>query len=119
MIADDFRRLALDMPGAAENNHGGHPDFRVGGRVFATLGYPDSKWAMVKLKPEQQEVLTAAEPEIFFPANGAWGRRGSTLMLLERADEKTARSAIKMAWDNYHDSTPGARAGRIARDGKG
>ena len=101
LIADDFRRLVLDMPGAVEDNHGGHPDFRVGGRVFATLGYPDSNWAMVKLKPEQQEVLTAAEPEIFSPANGAWGRRGSTLMLLERADERTARSAIKMAWANH------------------
>ncbi len=100
MIAEDFRRLVLDMPGATENAHNGHPDFRVGGRIFATLGYPDSKWAMVKLNPEQQDMVTMAEPEIFSPVKGAWGRRGSTLMLLERAGKTTARCAIRMAWTN-------------------
>ncbi|MGP0092214.1 MAG: MmcQ/YjbR family DNA-binding protein [Xanthobacteraceae bacterium] len=100
MTAGDFRRLVLAMPGAAESAHSGHPDFRVGQRIFATLGYPDSKWAMVKLNPEQQDLLTSAEPDIFSAAKGAWGKRGSTLLLLERADEKTALSAIRMAWTN-------------------
>jgi hypothetical protein len=102
MIAEDFRRLVLDMPGAAENAHNGHPDCRVGQRIFATLGYPDSRWAMVKLNPEQQDLVTSAEPDIFSPAKGAWGKRGSTLLLLERAAEKTALSAIRMAWTNLH-----------------
>jgi hypothetical protein len=100
MIADDFRQLALDMPGAVESYHNGHPDFRLGGKIFATLGYPDSRWAMAKLTSEQQTTLIAATPEIFSPANGAWGRRGGALMRLEHADERTARSAIEMAWAN-------------------
>lgn len=100
MIADDFRRLALAMPGAVESNHNRHPDFRVGGKIFATLGYPDLRWALVKLRPEQQNTVIAASPEIFSPASGAWGRRGSALVLLEHVDERTARGAIEMAWTN-------------------
>lgn len=95
-----FRRLALGMPGAVESAHSGHPDFRVGKRVFATLGYPDSKSGMVKLRAEQQQMLVSAEPGIFRPAAGAWGKRGSTLVDLEQLDEPTAESAIKMAWGN-------------------
>jgi hypothetical protein len=102
MLAEDFRRLALDLAGVVESEHNGHPDFRVGGRIFATLGYPDPQWAMVKLRLEQQEMLTSAEPAIFAPVKGAWGKRGSTLLRLERADETTARSAIAMAWSNVH-----------------
>ena len=102
MLAEDFRRLVLDLPGAVESEHNGHPDFRVDGRIFATLGYPDAKWAMVKLRSEQQEALTSAEPTIFAPAKGAWGKQGSTLLRLERADEPTARSAVEMAWSNVH-----------------
>jgi hypothetical protein len=100
MTTDDFRRLALAMPGAVESNHNRHPDFRVGGKIFATLGYPDSRWAMVKLTPEQQNILIEKTPETFSPANGAWGRRGSTLVRLEQADARTAQSAIEMAWAN-------------------
>ncbi len=102
MIVEDFRRLFLDMPGALENAHNGHPDFRVGGRIFATLGYLNSKWAMVKLNPEQQDMVTVAGPEIFSPVKDAWGKRGNTLMLLERADKKTARSAIGMVWPSLY-----------------
>ena len=100
MTPEDFRRLALALRGVAESRHGGHPDFRTGGRIFATHGYPDANWAMVKLNPEQQEIVTSAAPEIFRPVKGAWGKRGSTLMRLESADEKTARSALAMAWGN-------------------
>ena len=100
MTADDFRRLVLNIPGAIESAHMGHPDFRAANRIFATLGSPDRRYAMVKLDPMQQEMLVAAEPAMFVPANGAWGRQGSTLMLLERADADTARGAIEMAWRN-------------------
>ncbi len=100
MTAHQFRRLALGMPEAVESSHMGHPDFRVGKKVFATLGYPDSKSGMVKLSADQQAMLVSAEPEVFRPANGAWGKRGSTLVNLENLDEKTAASALRMAWAN-------------------
>ena len=63
--ADEFRRLALAFPGAEERSHLGHPDFRVGGKVFATLGYPDAAHGVAVLAPEQQELALAAEPEAF------------------------------------------------------
>lgn len=100
VTAEDFRRLVLAMPGATESAHMGHPDFRAANRIFATLGAPDARYAMVKLDPVQQEMLVAAEPEVFVPAAGGWGRQGSTLVLLERADADTARGTIEMAWRN-------------------
>ncbi|MDB5461246.1 MAG: hypothetical protein JWO72_2987 [Caulobacteraceae bacterium] len=100
MTPADFRRLALTMPGAVESSHMGKPDFRVHNHIFATLGYPDTGFGMVKLKPEQQEMLMAAEPGVFSPAKGAWGLQGSTLMRLEEADEATLHSALGMAWAN-------------------
>ncbi len=92
--------MALALPGATEQGHMGRPDFRVRKRIFATLGYPDVAWAMVKLKPEQQEICVAAEPNIFVPANGAWGRGGATILRLELADAPTAASVLRMAWSN-------------------
>ncbi len=100
MTPDAFRQLALVLPGATENVHMNHPDFRVGKKVFATLGYPNAGFAMVKLTPEQQKMLIAAEPDIFSPAAGAWGRGGSTLVNLDRVDEVTAKSALQMARGN-------------------
>ena len=100
MERDDFRRLALSLSGAVENAHQHHPDFRIGKRIFATMDYPRPGYAMVKLTPDQQEMLIQSEPAIFSPANGAWGRRGATLICLEHADEPTAKSALQMAWTN-------------------
>jgi hypothetical protein len=100
MTPDEFRHLALSMPHAVEHAHMNHPDFRVGKKIFATLGYPDGKSAMVKLKSDQQELLVSAKPGIFTPANGAWGKRGSTLINLEKTDKQMAASAIQMAWEN-------------------
>jgi hypothetical protein len=68
--------------------------------VFATLGYPDEKWGMVKLTPDQQAVLIDAEPEMFRPVPGAWGRSGSTNVKLAKIDQVTLRSALEMAWRN-------------------
>jgi hypothetical protein len=96
----DFRRAALSLPEATEGAHMGHPDFRVRNRIFATLGVPDAAWGMVKLTPEQQEMLMAAEPNAFKPAAGAWGRRGSTHVRLAAVDRTTLRSALAMAWHN-------------------
>src|SRR5882724_5838914 len=70
MSSGRFRKVALALPGAVEGAHQGHADFRVGKRIFATIGYPDDDWGMIKLTPEQQSVLVEAEPEIFRPMPG-------------------------------------------------
>ena len=99
MNAADFRQLALSLPEAAEASHMGHPDFRVRGKIFATLG-PDEVWGMVKLTPEQQALFTRTEPDVFEPLNGAWGRRGCTYVHLEEASEPAVRQALADAWRN-------------------
>jgi len=78
----------------------GHADFRVGKRIFATLGYPNKGWGMVKLTPEQQRMLVESEPELFTPVSGGWGRSGSTQVRLAAADRAALESAITMAWKN-------------------
>jgi hypothetical protein len=100
MPTNRFRQIALSLPGAIEGSHQGHADFRVGKRIFATLGYPDDSWGMVKLTPEQQAVLVEAEPKIFRPVPGGWGKRGSTNLRLASADPATLRSALALAWRN-------------------
>jgi hypothetical protein len=95
-----FRRLALSLPEASEGSHMGHPDFRVRNKIFASLGVPDKGWGTLKLSPEQQEVLLAAEAAAFKPAAGAWGRRGWTQVSLAAADAATLKSALDMAWRN-------------------
>lgn len=100
MTADDFRRIALSLPEASESAHMDHPDFRVRGKIFATLGYPDQDWGMVKLTLEQQASLVRAEPAVFVPAKGAWGRRGSTTVRLEAVDLMTLAGALVAAWRN-------------------
>jgi hypothetical protein len=74
-----------------------HPDFRVGGRIFATLGYPDGHHGVVMLSPEQQAQFVSANPEVFAPVKGAWGRRGSTVVDLAAAEPALVRSAIAAA----------------------
>ena len=100
MSSKRFRLIALSLPGAVEGAHHGHADFRLGKRVFATLGYPDQSWGMVKLTPEQQSMLVEAEPDIFRPVPGGWGRRGSTNVRLALADQRTLQSALTLAWTN-------------------
>ena len=100
MSSSRFRKVALALPGAIEGAHQGRADFRVGKRIFATLGYPDDDWGMVKLTPEQQTVLVEAEPEIFRPVAGGWGKQGYTNVFLEKADATTLKSALILAWKN-------------------
>jgi hypothetical protein len=100
MSADHFRAVALSLPGVVEVAHHGHPDFRVGNRIFATLAYPDDAWVMVKLIPEQQSVLVEAEPDIFRPVRGAWGKRGYTNVRLAAADPATLKNALPLAFGN-------------------
>lgn len=98
MKADDFRRIALSMPGASEGAHMGHPDFRVGGKIFATLHYPKEESGAIMLPADEQQRLVRVYPAIFIPAKGAWGRQGSTQVNLEAVDAATLQSAIAVAW---------------------
>jgi hypothetical protein len=100
MTADEFRELALALPEATEQSHMDHPDFRVRGKIFATLGSPDSRHGMVKLTLEQQELFTRSKPEMFAPVPGGWGRRGATHVMLEAADGAAVYDALLMAWRN-------------------
>jgi hypothetical protein len=100
MSENRFRKVALGLPETIEGAHQGHADFRVGKRILATLGYPDESWGMVKLTPEQQSMLVEAEPEIFRPVPGGWGKHGATNVRLAKADVKTLQSALGMAWHN-------------------
>ena len=100
MTAADFRRMALNLPAAEESAHMSHPDFRVGGKIFATLGYPDADHGMVNLPPEEQARLVETYPKVFAPAKGAWGKRGSTSVCLKTVDKTTLKRAIEIAWRN-------------------
>jgi hypothetical protein len=114
MTPKEFRRIALSMPDAVESSHMGHPDFRVGDKVFATIGYPDERYAMVKLTPEQQANVVAASPEMFAPVPGGWGRRGSTHVVLAAAGRAAVKSALATAWENVVPKSP-AKPGGGAR----
>lgn len=98
MTGDEFRRLALSMPDATEGSHMGHADFRVAGKVFATLGYPTAAYAVVMLSPEDQEIVIRAHPRMFEPVKGAWGKRGSTTIRLGLGRAGPVREAIEAAW---------------------
>jgi hypothetical protein len=108
MTPDDFRRLAVALPATVEASHGRHPDFRVGNRIFATLGYPDETSAMVKLKPDQQAMLVTTHPRIFKPVKGAWGLRGSTNICLSEADRTSVENALLLAWRNLAPTISGS-----------
>jgi hypothetical protein len=99
MKAAQFRKIALSLPETVESSHQGHPDFRVDGKVFATLG-PDNQWGMVKLTPQQQREFVERNPGLFEPFNGAWGRRGCTKAQLGGKGDNSVRSAIIAAWEN-------------------
>ena len=98
MTPAEFRRLALSMPGASESAHMEHPDFRVGGKIFATLGYPDEDHGMVILPPEEQKRLVESAPATFAPASGAWGKSGSTSVYLAGIDPSTLQYVMEVAW---------------------
>ena len=100
MTPGGFRRLALSLERAVESAHHGHTDFRVDGRIFATLGYPDAKSGMVSLTPDQQRAVVRAHPEAFVAVKGKWGEQGSTNVRLEAVDQETLGEALTLAWQN-------------------
>ena len=100
MTADNFRKLALSFTEAVESAHMHHPDFRVGGRIFATLGYPDEEYATVKLTRVDQKEFVQSNPDVFQPVKGAWGRQGATNIDLPAATIEIVREALAAAWRN-------------------
>lgn len=105
MTEDDFRKIALAMKDAVEGAHMDHPDFRVNGRIFATL-HPDRVRGMVKLTPEQQQSFVRDQPAAFKPESGAWGRQGCTAVVLKAVDEEALGEALTLAWRNAAQRQP-------------
>ena len=111
--ADDFRRIALGLDGAEERSHMGAPDFRVGGRIFATLASEAQGYGNLVLTPEVQAAFVAEAPEVFVPIAGGWGRMGMTHIRLAAADEETLAGALRTAWKLRVEKN--AKAGRRRR----
>jgi hypothetical protein len=100
MTANDFRKMALALPETEERKHMNHPDFRVAGKIFATLGYPDKTRGMVKISAEEQHYFSKDYPDVFIPVKGAWGRGGATSVVLKAAKKDVLSKAIHAAWSN-------------------
>ncbi|MFN2565843.1 MAG: MmcQ/YjbR family DNA-binding protein [Gemmatimonadaceae bacterium] len=98
MTAAEFRRIALSLPDVIEGSHMGHADFRVGGKIFATLGYPSDHFAAVMLSPQDQDLIMRDHPKTFAPAAGAWGASGSTTVVLRGASKRAVAIALEAAW---------------------
>ena len=103
LTPQQFREIALSFEGAEERTHMHHPDFRVGGKIFATLGYPNDSYGVVMLTPEEQNVMLQTYPKAFVPVKGKWGERGSTTVILKQATKTAAKDALELAWDRVKD----------------
>ena len=98
MTGSDFRRLALGLPDTTEASHFGNPDFRVGGRIFATLASQRQGYGNLMLTPEQQAAFVEELPDLFLPVAGGWGRGGATHIRLAAANEDVLAGALRAAW---------------------
>jgi len=124
LTINDFRRIALGFDGAEESSHMGHPDFRVGGRIFATLASAEQGYGNLMLTPEQQAAFVEEMPEVFLPIAGGWGRMGKTHIRLAAASEDVLAGALHAAWklrvekNSQRDRKKGARAQRRSGTGR-
>ena len=100
MTPADFRKIALSFPEAIESADMSHPDFRVRGKIFATLGYPDDDWAVVKLTPVEQKDFVRSAPGIFWGVKGVRRRQGATNVRFAPANVDKVREALALAWRN-------------------
>ncbi len=100
MNADDFRRIALSLEGVEESSHMGSPDFRVGGRIFATLAAQSQGYGNLMLTPDQQAVFVEEAPQLFLPVHGGWGKSGATHIRLAAAREDVLAGALQAAWQS-------------------
>jgi len=114
MTPDEFRDIALSFADAKENSHMAHPDFRAHGKIFATLGYPNAEWGMVKLAQPDQKHFIESHPSVFVPAKGAWGLQGSTTVRLTAVTPDVLSEALHLAWKN----SAAAPAKKASRRGK-
>jgi len=110
MTVADFRRLALSLPGAEEGSHMGSADFRVGGRIFATLASQSKGYGNLMLSPELQADFVAEAPKVFLPVAGGWGRNGATHVRLAEASEDLLAGALQAAWK--HRTEKNAKTGK-------
>jgi hypothetical protein len=94
---EDVRRLTLALPETAEKAHMGKPDFRVRGKIFATLP-PGNDVVVVKLSPDHQAALVEAAPASLEAVPGAWGRQGWTRVRLATIDEEGLQGLLTSAW---------------------
>ena len=115
MTPTEFRKMALELPEVAASSHMQHPDFRVGGKIFATLGYPNKDFAMVKLTLDEQELFVQIDPKAFQPVPGGWGRQGATRVLLKSAKKSVVRDALRAAWTLRAPKKIADGAGRLPR----
>lgn len=114
---DQFRRLALGLPGAEEGAHFGHADFRVGGKIFATLAYEKEGCGVLMLTPEEQAGMVEDAPEIFEPVAGGWGRMGATRVRLDRVAPDVLEGALKTAWKRKQAPKRGRKRGMDSSHG--
>ena len=94
----DFRRIALSLEGAEESSHMGSPDFRVGGRIFATLSLEREGYGVLLLTPEQQTGMVEDEPRVFSAVPGGWGRQGATRVYLAGVAPDVLEAGLRAAW---------------------
>jgi hypothetical protein len=123
MKVSDFRRIALSLEGAEEGSHMGAADFRVGGRIFATLAAQSQGYGNLMLTPEQQAIFVEEAPEVFVPIAGGWGRMGATHIVLAQANEDLLAGALRTAWKlrvekNQKSGSRGRAAPRLKRVAK-
>jgi len=98
MNAKDFRRIALSFDGSEEGSHMGAVDFRVGGRIFATLASVKQGYGNLMLTPEVQEEFVRELPDVFLPVHGGWGKSGATHIRLAQTSEDMLTGALEAAW---------------------
>lgn len=115
MKAADFRRIALSFEGAAEGSHMGAADFRVGGRIFATLASEKQGYGNLMLSPDQQAEFVSELPKIFLPVAGGWGRMGATHIRLAQANEDVLTGALRVAWKSRVEKNARTKKKRIAK----
>ena len=114
MTPNDFRRMALSLEGAEEGSHMGAADFRVGGRIFATLASQKQGYGNLMLTPELQAEFVAEQPDVFVPIAGGWGKTGSTHIRLAAANEDMLADALRTAWKLRIDKNAKSGAKKIA-----
>ena len=110
MTVTDFRRIALSLEGAEESSHMGAPDFRVGGRIFATLASQKQGYGNLMLTPELQDEFVRELPEVFLPVHGGWGKTGATHIRLAQANEDVLTGALRAAWKLRSEKNAGTKA---------